>query len=365
MAKVSVIIKTLNEEANVRMAVESSLAAAKPFGGEVIVADSASTDRTVEIAAQFAVSIVRLEHPGERCCGIGPQLGYQHSNGEYLYILDGDMDLQPSFLNRAVEILDREPAVAGVGGYIHEMRTENLEVRGRVRRIGRSRRMSKAEVDCLNGGGLYRRSAIAEIGYLSDRNLHAFEEYDLGARLRGKGWQLVRLDDKAVDHYGYSIGTWRLLWRRVQSGRFLSSGELLRAAIAGHYVKHALREVRILPIAIGVWLYWCAIIAAYAWTSNPAIFPAASVAPILIMGLRTRSLTQGLFSVLNWHIAAVGCLLGLCRRRRSPRSAVASRILQANPEGAQRTAEPGGAADIRKAETQQDHAGSGKRVSSP
>ncbi|HLH97124.1 MAG TPA: glycosyltransferase [Xanthobacteraceae bacterium] len=359
MTKVSIIIKTLNEESNIRRAVESSLAAAKPYGGEVIVADSASRDRTVAIAAQFAVSIVRLEHPEERCCGIGPQLGYEHSSGQYIYILDGDMDLQLPFLNKAVEILDREPAVAGVGGYIHEMRTENLEVRARVRRIGRLRRKSKSEVDCLNGGGLYRRSAIAEIGYLSDRNLHAFEEYDLGARLRVKGWRLVRLEDKAVDHYSYSIGTWRLLWHRMGSGRFLASGELLRAAMAGHYVGRALREVRILPIALGVWLYWCVVISAYALTSRATVFLAALAIPVLIMGLRARSLKQSLFSVLNWHMAAVGFLLGFCRPRRSPLSGVASRVLQTAGEAGRRASEGGAGAQPEATASQ---AGSAKAI---
>ena len=46
----------------------------------------------------------------------------------------------------------------------------------------------------MNGGGLYRRSAIEQTGYLSDRNLHGYEEFDLGIRLRDAGWQLHRLD---------------------------------------------------------------------------------------------------------------------------------------------------------------------------
>jgi glycosyltransferase involved in cell wall biosynthesis len=53
MAKVSIVIKVLNEEFNIRRAIESSLAAVAHHDGEVIVADSVSTDQTIEIAKQF------------------------------------------------------------------------------------------------------------------------------------------------------------------------------------------------------------------------------------------------------------------------------------------------------------------------
>jgi glycosyltransferase involved in cell wall biosynthesis len=331
MAKVSIVIKALNEESNIGKAIESALAAVLAYDGEVIVADSASTDRTIEVAKQFPVSIVQLNDVNERCCGIGPQLGYQHCSAEYIYILDGDMELKAPFVERAIGILEREPAVAGVGGYIHEMRTENLEVQGRIKRFNRIGRKDSLNVDCLNGGGFYRRSAIMDVGYLSDRNLHAFEEYDLGARLRVKGWGLVLLEDKAVDHYSYAKGTLRLLWHRLRSGRFLSSGELLRAAINGGYVTRVLREVRILPLSIGVWLYWGLAILSSRWIFGSATLVIALAAPVILMILRTRSLKLGVFSVLTWHISAVGFLIGFFRRRVSPSVRIDSKILQQAP----------------------------------
>ena len=103
MVKVSIIIKTLNEEENIRRAIKSSLAAIEGRG-EVVVADSASTDHTIEIAKEFPITITQIKNPAERCCGVGPQLGYQHCSGEYIYILDGDMELKAAFLKRAIEI---------------------------------------------------------------------------------------------------------------------------------------------------------------------------------------------------------------------------------------------------------------------
>lgn len=331
MVKVSIVIKALNEESNISRAIESALAAVAPYDGEVIIADSVSTDGTIGIAKAFPASIVQLRHAGERCCGIGPQLGYQHSLGEYVYILDGDMELKADFLKKAVAILDSEPDVAGVGGYIHETRVGNLELKGRLKRHSRARAKNMLDVECLNGGGLYRRAAIAAVGYLSDRNLYAFEEYDFAARLRIKGWRLVRLKDKAVDHFSYEMGTWPLLWHRLRSGRFLSSGQLFRAAVEGRYARHVLREVRTIPIDFGIWLYWaCLLVVSYELGAR-IIIPLGLVAPLLLMTVRTGSFKLALFSVLTWHISAIGFVLGFLKRRRQPAAPVESTVIQQAP----------------------------------
>src|SRR5690606_40235410 len=64
---------------------------------------------------------------------------------------------------------------------------------------------------------IYRREAIENIGYLSDRNLHSYEEYDLGVRLREKGWTLFRLDRRFVYHTGHNVNAYKLLIRRWQT----------------------------------------------------------------------------------------------------------------------------------------------------
>ena len=48
---VSVILKALNEEARIGAALESVQAALEAIGGEIIVADGGSPDRTLAIAA--------------------------------------------------------------------------------------------------------------------------------------------------------------------------------------------------------------------------------------------------------------------------------------------------------------------------
>ena len=51
MPKLSVIIITLNEESNILRALKS----AKPVADEIVVVDSLSADRTVEICREFSM----------------------------------------------------------------------------------------------------------------------------------------------------------------------------------------------------------------------------------------------------------------------------------------------------------------------
>ena len=171
--KLSILIKALNEEAKIAGAIESSLAAIArlvtagmlhPSEAEIIVADSLSSDQTVAIARSFPIRIVQLVHGTDRSCGAGAQLAFQHSRGEFVYLMDGDMRLHADFLPVALQAM--QPGIAGIGGRVNDIESGNLEFRARAARAGNA--FTSGNVDWLDCGGLYRRSAF-EIGRASCR----------------------------------------------------------------------------------------------------------------------------------------------------------------------------------------------------
>ncbi len=330
---VSVIIKALNEEARIAQAIESALAAVSGLAGEVVLADACSEDRTLEIARAYPIRIVQLADPAERSCGIGPQLGFQHSQGEYLYLMDGDMQLQPGFMPQALSFLAQHPEVAGAGGQLIECNGANLEYRERTQRMARSEaHRVPGPVDRLDGGALYRRRAIAEVGYLSDRNLHSYEEFDLAARLRARGWKLWRLPVDAVSHHGHTTHALRLVWQRWRTRYACGTGELLRAALGQAWWRLVLRDVRELRLYGAVLAGW-GVMGVAALAPVPAPLRASLVAglalgPLLAMTWRKRSLTRAAYALLSWNVQAAGLVRGLLRRRRPPTQAIASRILR-------------------------------------
>jgi len=317
---VTVIIKTLNEEASIARAIKSALDVTAELGGEVIVADGGSTDRTVAEARRYPVRVVQLADPAERCCGIGPQLGYQQSRFDFVYVMDGDMELKLPFIRIAVDLLLRDKTIAGVGGRVVEQRTNNIEFKSRERHAKSRAVPNGSPVECLTGGGLYRREAINSAQYLSDRNLHGFEEFDLGARLRINGWRLVRIDCPAVDHYSHSVGTYTLLWARLRAGRLLAHGEILRSAAASGYVTEALTGLHSLRFALAMLIYW-PIVALLAFTVPShavALSLCAFAVPVLAMSLRSKSIASGLYSVIVWNLSTLTMLAGIVRPRKDP-----------------------------------------------
>ncbi|MBL0421011.1 glycosyltransferase [Ramlibacter sp. AW1] len=331
-ARITVIIKALNEEARIALAIESSLRAVQGIGGEVVLADSCSTDRTVEIALRYPIRIVQLAHPQERCCGVGPQLGYQHSLGEYVYLMDGDMELQAGFLERALAFLAQHPEVAGVGGRVVERNLDSLEYSERARREKHEAHRAPGPVDRLDGGGLYRRCAIQEAGYFSDRNLHSYEEFDLAVRLRARGWKLWRLPISAVSHVGHDAPPYRLLMRRWRSGYVCGVGELLRSSLGQPWLRLVWRGQRELRLYLGVLLWWAVLLSVPLWPLPVAWRVLAllgmALAPVAAMALRKRSLQRGVYAVVSWCFNTAGLVRGLLHPRKATQQPIASRVLR-------------------------------------
>ncbi|RCS25156.1 glycosyltransferase [Phyllobacterium salinisoli] len=330
---VSIIMKTLNEEKRIAAAIESALAAlsqdVEKGKSEIIVADSGSTDRTIEIASQYPVTVVQIEAPAKPSCGIGPQLGFQYSHNEFICLMDGDMLLDKDFLAAAIAFLKANPRAAGVTGHVVEMNVDNLEFTRRVRRVSPENRIGP--LDRMNGGGLYRRSAIEEAGYFSDRNLHGYEEFDLGVRLRALGWSLHRLDRRFVSHFGHSINAYKLLVKRWQSKYLRGVGELLRAAWGKPYWNNLLKELPELRLWAGVYAWWLAMLALLVFLPDKkwaiAIDLAAIIFVIAIMSLKQRSLPLGFYAVVAWCFHAAALPLGFFHPRRAPDARIESRVI--------------------------------------
>ncbi len=325
---VSIIIKTLNEETKIAMTIESALAALERVGGEVIVADSGSRDRTVEIASVYPVIIAQIEPPALPSCGLGPQLGYQYSRHPFLCLIDGDMLLDPDFLLAALAFMAENPGHAGVTGHVEEMETANLEFARRVNRNARENRTGP--VDRMNGGGVYRREAIEKVGYLSDRNLHGYEEFDLGARLRSAGWLLHRLDQRYVQHYGHTENSYRLLIRRWRSKYIFGLGEMLRASLGRPYFRTLFRELPELRLWLGIHAFWIFCLALLIALPNKLLglgLVAGLLALVVgLMSQRKGGFSMGLYTVVAWFFNAAALPVGFLRPRREPSAPIESRL---------------------------------------
>lgn len=88
MPRLSLIVITKNEEANIRRCLASV-----PFADEIVVVDSASTDRTVEVARSLGAKVLQPED----WPGFGPQKqrALDHASGKWILSLDADEWIGP------------------------------------------------------------------------------------------------------------------------------------------------------------------------------------------------------------------------------------------------------------------------------
>jgi len=313
--RVSIVIRALDRESHIRGSIESAIAAAMRVGGEVIVADCGSSDRTVEIAREYPVTVVQLRNHAERRCGVGSQLGFQRARGEFVYILDADMELDTDFLPAALAAMDADSRLAGIAGVVQEAEA-NCPRRGHERRAPERR---SQVCEWLDMGGLYRAEALRDVGYLSNRNLHALEEMELGLRLCAAGWTLRRIAARGVVHHGRSEVGWEGLKRRWKSRSLDGAGELIRASLGRPYFYRSLQTQRHPLLGLAVWAALLVALALLPFSPLPLLGVLAAVLCLVLARARRRAtLALACFEQLTYQISAFALLRGLFAPQRSP-----------------------------------------------
>lgn len=324
---VSVIIKALNEERRIAACIESALQATAGLPAEIILVDSLSDDRTVAIASAYPVRIVQFARREDRGCGAAVELGWRHARGEHVYVLDADMQLQPGFLQAALAYLAQNPSVAGVAGKLVDTRQLNAADMQRTRQaVALTQPITVPE---LGGGGLYRRSAIEAVGYLAHPALHAYEEAELGCRLRAKGFGLVRLATESVVHEGHAESNRAMVARLWRNGRLKAAGVLLRTSFGQPWFSFALHKLSHIAVTLALQLVTLLLIIAALFLRGGIWIIALAVGMwtvfFLCLALKHHSIGLAAWRVYFWSHSAIALIAGAIARPSNPLANIGSR----------------------------------------
>jgi len=183
MTTVTAVIPCYNAELFVAQAIESALSQIRP-ADEIIVVDDCSTDRTLEIAQEYPVRVLRT--PGNQGVSAARNLGLAAAATNLVAWLDADDSWEPNHLDVLVELLERfeEAAVAFslvkyVGGRSGVWEPKHFIAADRP---------VEAFSQCLRNNlvpqmsAVVRRSALLEVGGY-DENMRRSQDYDLWLRL--------------------------------------------------------------------------------------------------------------------------------------------------------------------------------------
>jgi glycosyltransferase involved in cell wall biosynthesis len=109
--QVTVCVPTYNRAGILPYAVESVLAQTYPHF-ELIICDDASPDHTAQVVSQWSDPRIRyIRHPQNIQRSRNMRAGYEAAQGQYFIKFDDDDALTPTFLEKAVAVLDAQPQV--------------------------------------------------------------------------------------------------------------------------------------------------------------------------------------------------------------------------------------------------------------
>lgn len=109
--KVSICVPTYNRAAILPYAVESVLNQTYT-DFELLICDDASPDNTAEVVSQWSDPRIRyLRHPQNIQRSRNMRSGYEAAKGDYFIKFDDDDALTPTFLEKAIAVLDTQPKV--------------------------------------------------------------------------------------------------------------------------------------------------------------------------------------------------------------------------------------------------------------
>lgn len=271
--RLSVIVITLDEEANIEPALDSLLAQ-EGVPLEVLVVDGASLDRTVELAQKISQNDRRVRvfaSPSHLSVGQARNKGLLHAQADAIAFMSADATAQPGWARSALEGLERSDIVYGRQEHEPGHTSVAAMVRGmRYHHFRRNHDQGQSEHEdaaafASNVNAAIRREVFKQLRYVDEGPASALDDILFTTEARDLGYEIAYRSEMVVAHKdactlreeavknrreGYG---WGLLAPRLGIHRMVAAwGLLLVAALTVLAVWPGL--VTLVAIMFAVWL---------------------------------------------------------------------------------------------------------------
>lgn len=315
----SVVVIARNEEAVIANCLDSVVRAFNQRSYELIFVDSASTDRTVEIARRFDARIVTIPPTGPLRPSVGRYIGYRYAKGKWILFLDGDSVLEASWVDVAERAFTSDDRLGGVSG-----ERENAQAAPDGTTIVAKRVYPELEYESakqLDGPAAYRKDVFAISGGFNPF-FYGTEEAELGARIRKAGFRLCRLRQTMTQHFiKHSGETVAELFRRLRRRYSIGDGQFVRHIYTYQLpVKEPFALISRYIQFFGLLLTGIVAFMTAASQQRPSVFVAWIVLMLtvfVVFAIRARSLRKPAYYFLAWTITAPLIVRGLLMKPRT------------------------------------------------
>ncbi len=212
---ISVVIPTINEEKSIGSVIDEI-----PVKAEIIVVDSNSKDKTVEIAESKGAKIIKENRLGY---GRAYKTGFQHAKGDIIVTLDGDLTYPAYKIKELVKMLENESL-----DFITCDRLTNLskDVMSLKHRFGNWVLTATANIlfgikinDSQSGMWIFRKNILNKLNLTSDEMAFS-EEIKIEAHKKGFRFKEVLIEyrirkgEAKIMSWKHGIGNLLFLFRK-------------------------------------------------------------------------------------------------------------------------------------------------------
>ncbi len=249
----SVVIITYNEEANIGRTLKSVLPLVANGHGEIIVVDSGSTDRTVEIARGLGAKVFDEEWKGYAA---QKNSAIANASGDWILNLDADEEVETGLVGEIQEALENDPVPAKKRPAVYPTDEDDLEEKVLAYEQGRFPRPEPH----INGYWIPRKNFflgrwIRHGGFWPDRKLRLFRR-GTGHIAERAVHEVVKVDgptgrlEHALLHHAYPT----LAGYTGHMNRYSSLGAEM--AVAGGYRGFSVVDIVLRPLATFIYKYF-------------------------------------------------------------------------------------------------------------
>lgn len=308
MKEISIVIPSKDEERTIAKCIESVVNALEGVRSyEIILVDSYSSDRTVEIAKKYPIRILRLQKHWPKSPAAGRYLGAINSNSKYIFYLDADMAVHKDWIKKGLNTLEENKNLAGVTGVLCNVYPGDKPDNGKPlnKNIG--------YVDYLPGAAIYRSDVLKKVKHFNPF-LQGYEEKEIGCRISEKGFKQLKMKEIIAYHF---VKKRDLKETKEKSRYFTGVGQFIRLHFNLRNLIAIFRKYPLIFLSYCFFLFFFGIVVLSIIQRN-VVFVAIpiSLATLILLALilKQRNFKKtGLF-ILRIFSSSVNVIRGLLKR---------------------------------------------------
>ncbi len=249
---VGVVVIGRNEGERLELCLSSLV---KQTNNLIIYVDSGSTDNSVDFAKSLGVHVEDLDTTIPFTMARGRNTGFQRlillrPDIRYVQFVDGDCEVEPSWIANAARFLEDRKEVSVVCGSRQE-RFPNDTVYNTL--VDLEWQGAYGEVSSCGGDAMFRTEIFQKSGGFSETMI-AGEEPELCLRLRKDGGIIRRLNEKMVIHDA-ALKTFSQWWIRAKrAGYAYAEGVAMHGSFP--YLHHVRELISILVYGFAIPVFW-------------------------------------------------------------------------------------------------------------